>query len=533
LMRSVDVYRDEESFRTIMYLLGNRMDFRFLSDKFVLASPFRKRWANTDGFFNDKNFWRDLPIGRISLDSVIKLILDVLQDGQWQMSDSLEEKVRTRIPGFADAGLTMTDVREKLQKVEGVSLQVDQSGKWKAKFCLETSPTISNEGHIASFDIARIGSDSELSFLAALSTYEKAAGFTFEERDRIRIHTGIKLGLMTVLSGSPGCGKSSFARLYATALSGRFETSRLYKRVFVNRMWTSPNDLLGYPARDPKDGIRVAGNGLLTYLRDAVANLALKTDDVSEDLRRVYPVCFEELNLAYVEHYFSDFMQVLSDGGQRENVEIAGYADGGEELRVDNNVIFIGTCNEDNTVRKLSDRFLDRCNYVEMSASRVGGGFNCSLTDYSKTECLPEKFISYGEYSSWARPSLNLEQLKRIGLDAFYAEIKKYIRESRLLSLDARADKKIARYVCCRPTGSEDSWATPWLAFDEAFAQMVLSKASSSPRLMKSAKALSDLFAKKFGSLKIPEPSLVVDYFNRLASQYRDALEAPSYGATI
>ena len=81
-------------------------------------------------------------------------------------------------------------------------------------------------------------------------------------------------------------------------------------------------------------------------------------------------VLLDEMNLARTEYYFSNFLSRLelrrivtneNEKANRKNAEIT-IDDNFGNLWVPNNVLFVGTMNEDESTQTLSDKVLDRAN---------------------------------------------------------------------------------------------------------------------------------------------------------------------------
>ena len=87
------------------------------------------------------------------------------------------------------------------------------------------------------------------------------------------------------------------------------------------------------------------------------------------------------MNLARVEHYFSDFLSALESGEpiplhEDEAVEDGESESGPQvprELRVPGNVLFTGTVNVDETTYMFSPKVLDRAFTIEFDQVDLGG----------------------------------------------------------------------------------------------------------------------------------------------------------------
>ena len=206
----------------------------------------------------------------------------------------------------------------------------------------------------------------ELEFLDKFLVAVKECGFDFSDRDIARLHTSVKCGRMIVLGGAPGVGKSSIIEMYARCVGGG---DKAYLPIAVSPSWAEPADILG--DEDLSGKFKDARCGLARYIREA---------NLSEQLRAI---CFEEMNLACAEHYFSDLMQVVSKPLDEE-VNVPGYDRAGlivsdlgqtnqpSPLTMPPNIRVFGTCNFDITTHPFSARFYDRCSYVELSSNMRG-----------------------------------------------------------------------------------------------------------------------------------------------------------------
>lgn len=149
------------------------------------------------------------------------------------------------------------------------------------------------------------------------------------------------------------------------AAAKQVETRPSRQRAFmsVRADWTDNRQLLGY------------FNPLLgEYVPTELLKLLLRA---RTDRQRPYFVILDEMNLAKVEYYFSDFLSamegdevmILHDAGS----EIQFSDDDGEvyeipeRLAVPPNVFFTGTVNVDETTYMFSPKVLDRANVIEFN----------------------------------------------------------------------------------------------------------------------------------------------------------------------
>ncbi len=139
----------------------------------------------------------------------------------------------------------------------------------------------------------------------------------------------------------------------------------------------------------------VDNRGLLGYLNPLTneysttpfLNLLLRARDEEERAEAVgeephpFFVILDEMNLARVEHYFSDFLSALESGEAiplHENAAIeSGESESGpqvpRELKVPGNVLFTGTVNVDETTYMFSPKVLDRAFTIEFDQVDLEG----------------------------------------------------------------------------------------------------------------------------------------------------------------
>ncbi|MBQ3640333.1 AAA family ATPase [bacterium] len=168
---------------------------------------------------------------------------------------------------------------------------------------------------------------------------------------------------MVILSGLSGTGKSKLVTEYATALKANI------RFVPVRPFWADDSDLLGY-ADTVNNIYRPGDSGLIDTL------IAAQDNDKS-----LFIVVFDEMNLARVEHYFSQFLSVLEmDSGDRMltlyNQQLESRLYNSEKypsnIRISDNVLFVGTVNTDESTYQFSDKVLDRSNVMTLKMIPFG-----------------------------------------------------------------------------------------------------------------------------------------------------------------
>lgn len=195
-------------------------------------------------------------------------------------------------------------------------------------------------------------------------------GLQYPDRTLRAFHTAMKVNdttQMTVLAGISGTGKSQLPRQYAAGMGIGF------LQVPVQPRWDSPQDLMGFYNY-------IEGRFRPTDLARALFALDEQNNpDAIKD--RLLIVLLDEMNLARVEYYFSDFLSRLESRPARgRETDQTLRKDAEIELEIPKaqmrifpgyNLLFAGTMNEDESTQSLSDKVVDRANMMRFGAPRA------------------------------------------------------------------------------------------------------------------------------------------------------------------
>src|SRR5699024_2187019 len=143
----------------------------------------------------------------------------------------------------------------------------------------------------------------EQNFLKRFESICLAKGLVYNKQDLINFHTAMKTQSMVILSGMSGIGKSKLVQCYYETFNYDIDTNNTDYSKFlfvpVIPFWQDDSDLIGY--LDTLNHIyRPGESGLIDFIIEA-----------SQNQNELYIVCFDEMNLAKVEHYFSQFISIL------------------------------------------------------------------------------------------------------------------------------------------------------------------------------------------------------------------------------
>ena len=194
----------------------------------------------------------------------------------------------------------------------------------------------------------------EIEWLNNIKNSFKEVGFKFSDRLLYAFHTSLKVGdwnPLTVLAGVSGTGKSELPRLYSRYGGINFLP------LAVQSNWDSPYSLFGY--YNSLEG-KFNATTLLKVLYQAQEDAKNSISDY------LTIVLLDEMNLAHVELYFSELLSKLEllRGSDDVKLEIDIAEKNPYEIKLNKNVIWVGTMNEDETTKSLSDKVIDRSNLI-------------------------------------------------------------------------------------------------------------------------------------------------------------------------
>ena len=264
---------------------------------------------------------------------------------------------------------------------------------------------------------------SELAWLRGIEQQCKDYGIVFPTRLLYAFHTALKIAdwsSITILSGISGTGKSELPRLYA-----RFGGINFYM-ASVQPNWDSQEAMLGY--FNSIDN-RFEATDLLRFLVQSVNRGESNSPVTDKDgqpqkdahgkprMKLIPPsqepwplgvymsiVLLDEMNLAHVEHYFAEFLSKLEsrrglilDDVPAINVNLGAGCEP-YKLYLRRNVLWVGTMNQDETTKTLSDKVLDRSITITFPTPKT-------LESRPRMAELPSEacdhMLSYQTWHSW------------------------------------------------------------------------------------------------------------------------------------
>ncbi|OOM78810.1 AAA family ATPase [Clostridium sp. BL-8] len=153
-----------------------------------------------------------------------------------------------------------------------------------------------------------------------------------------------------ILNGISGTGKTKICSLYANAVYGidlESKDNKYLQIIPVKPDWTDSTDLFGYyNNRDKK------------YIKTDFLDMILRAEKERE---KPHFVVLDEMNLARVEYYLSDYLSAVESGKEVTLHNEEQLKDGiPRKISIPLNFYLIGTVNTDETTYSISDKVLDR-----------------------------------------------------------------------------------------------------------------------------------------------------------------------------
>ena len=265
------------------------------------------------------------------------------------------------------------------------------------------------------------GSPNEKQFLKYTADYIKGKKLYFSERVLYAFHTALKvndISPLVVLAGISGTGKSELPRRYAEGMGLHFVILPVQPR------WDSPQDLFGFYNY-------LEGRYKATELARAMVQFELYNrhlwplpEDWNDDRSdRMLLVLLDEMNLARVEYYFSEFLsrlefrrginqeEVKKRVGAEISLEMGSLREGEKPIRLfpGQNIRFSGTMNEDETTQALSDKVLDRACVMRFGRpKKIMDQVNVPETNPS------ENGLTFDQWTSWLKKRNSLSDKDKV-----------------------------------------------------------------------------------------------------------------------
>ncbi len=292
------------------------------------------------------------------------------------------------------------------EKTENKKKDLEEDGGAETKEPINTDVgTLTDTEEIIEIDVSE--KTDELIILS-MDYHSQKRNLFYNMKDFVNIHTAVKCNSLVILSGLSGTGKSAIVDIYARALGINTNASPDESRLLfipVRPSWNDDSDLLGYV--DLVHMVyRASDSGFVDFLVRA-----------QNEENTLFIVCFDEMNLARVEHYFSQFLALLERPASQRELQLYDKQYRGRlynsseypyRIKIGDNVKFIGTVNIDESTYHFSDKVLDRSNVIQLDILNYADNWK-----KKKYGSLVNVNWSMDEYNSIIKNSSD-EDMKRV-----------------------------------------------------------------------------------------------------------------------
>jgi hypothetical protein len=319
---------------------------------------------------------------------------------------------------------------------------------------------------------------SEQDALQQVRQHLKVLNLHFPERTLYAFHTALKIAPispLTVLAGISGTGKSQLPRRYTEAMGIHF------LKIPVQPRWDSPQDMLGFYNYLEK-----------RYKATELARALVHFDpynwpaEAERFKDRLLLVLLDEMNLARVEYYFSEFLSQLEgrpgpdqpdmDGIHKSEITLDIGGASGRTCRIypGHNMLFVGTMNEDESTQTLSDKVLDRANLLRFPRPN-------KLVEEASTEAgAPmDAYLPASRWHGWRRRFGELPDHLRSKITKLVHDLNSELDELHR-PFAHRVNQAMLAYIANYPGVAEprrgDGWESARLAFADQLEQRILPK---------------------------------------------------------
>lgn len=219
----------------------------------------------------------------------------------------------------------------------------------------------------------KITDKSQAEIVKNIHNYITSQGYEYDYTLISNLYLSLKTKPFVILAGISGTGKSKIARLFAESLGATVENNQ-FNMISVRPDWNDSTDLIGYKNLESK------------FIKGKLTQII---EEASQNLDKPYFVCLDEMNLARVEYYLSDYLSVIESRRKIEDEIITdkliydSEIDEEEILSLPENLYIIGTVNMDDTTFQFSRKVLDRANTIEFSEVNLENLFGIPSIEYN------------------------------------------------------------------------------------------------------------------------------------------------------
>ncbi|MBU3181166.1 MrcB family domain-containing protein [Clostridium psychrophilum] len=213
--------------------------------------------------------------------------------------------------------------------------------------------------------------------IEGVNSYILFKSFIYHYNDLANFYLSLKTKPFVILAGISGTGKSKLVKLFANAVGATSDNGQ-YNIISVKPDWNDSTELFGYKNINDE------------FVPGKLTEIIFRASK-EENINKPYFICLDEMNLARVEYYLSEYLSIIEsrEFDKYNNIKTdrlfsKEYLPEGnkyENLRIPENIYIVGTVNMDDTTFAFSRKVLDRANTIEFS------DVDLDDLDFSNEEC--------------------------------------------------------------------------------------------------------------------------------------------------
>ncbi|MDF1616945.1 MrcB family domain-containing protein [Petrocella sp. FN5] len=313
----------------------------------------------------------------IEMQKKAAMVIDLIQDRGFVKGDSIDLKDNHELPYLYERGTIFYKEYKKNNLPNNDDLISDLLSMkeiYDEYIEIQKSKNDKPEDEKVSISEKEVDDDKDVrivmnhsAILENIHAFIENNGFCYEQEMIKNLYLSLKSKPFVILAGISGTGKSKIVKMFSEAIGATTHNGQ-YKLIPVRPDWSDSTDLLGHLNLENK------------FIPGVVTEFLEEANKI-ENLDKPYILCLDEMNLARVEYYFSDFLSVLETRGMNSEGRIVsdkllskssfGYKASAMEkycdLHISENVYIVGTVNMDETTFPFSKKVLDRANTIEFS----------------------------------------------------------------------------------------------------------------------------------------------------------------------
>lgn len=367
--------------------------------------------------------------------------------------------------GYKDDAIRDLNIVKANMELKKIQSNIDEFKNWDGlKFMRfiysEIFPLLSDVSEEPEDNLSTYDYENSLEVINKVKSYIQNEGYNYTHEQLSNLYLSLKTKPLVILAGISGTGKSKIVRLMSQALGAKFN------QISIRPDYNDSTELIGY--KNLNDEFI---QGTLTKVIEEASK--------EENKNKPYFVCLDEMNLARVEYYLSDYLSIIESRKKIDDEIITDNIVDEDKIKlhIPDNLYIIGTVNMDDTTFQFSRKVLDRANTIEFSDVDLENLFpeetqeqqeplqvdnNFLKTNYLKTIDIEQEYREYAKTIN--KKIIEINEILKISQKQFAYRVRDEIifymienKKSQLLNEEVAFDYQIMQKILPAIVGSEYS----------------------------------------------------------------------------